>query len=675
MNILGISALFHDSAACLVRDGEIVAAAQEERFTRRKHDAAFPHQAIAYCRREAGSATLDCVAFYEKPLLKADRLFSSYLAVAPRGLSSFLEAMPLWLNEKLWIKPLLREALKFDGPIIFPQHHQAHAASAFFPSRFDEAAILTVDGVGEWTTTSVGRGHGNRVELLQETRFPHSLGLLYSAVTYYLGFRVNSGESKVMGLAPYGKPRFRDVILHELINLREDGSFRLNLRHFDFVATTTMTARSFEQLFEGPRREPETELTQRHMDIAHSIQVVLEEAMLRMARYAHELTGARNLCLAGGVALNCVANGRILREAAFDDIWIQPAAGDAGGAIGAAMLAWHHYFDEPRSSMGGHDAQKGSLLGPQHDGREFLRQHGIPHIELKEQELSERVATLLADGKVVGWVQDRMEFGPRSLGNRSILADPQAIATRETLNRKIKFRESFRPFAPAILVERVSDYVELDRPSPYMLLVAPVKANVSPGRDIPPATIAQRLRSVSSSIPAVTHVDGSARVQTVDARDNARLHRLLRDFESRTGCGVLVNTSFNVRGEPPVCTPIDAYRCFMRTELDYLVLGNCLLDKQGQRATTLGAVVKQTDLVSEKNKDLGTSGRALRLVFGSIISKLILTLIYFLMVTPLGLGRRAIGSNPFELAFRPPTRSYWRTPTRSDTIADYEKQF
>ncbi len=591
MNILGISAFYHDSAACLVRDGDIIAAAQEERFSRKKHDQAFPRQAIDYCLREADlseAAQLDLVAFYEKPFLKFDRLLSTYMACAPVGLRSFLKAMPVWMKEKIWLKATIREQLRYEGPMIFPEHHESHAASAFFPSPFENAAVLTIDGVGEWTTTSVGRGEGNRVELLADLQFPHSLGLLYSAFTYYLGFRVNSGEYKVMGLAPYGEPTFRDLILSELIDLKEDGSFRLNLRYFDFMVGLTMTNGAFDRLFGGPPRKPEAELTPRHMDIARSIQAVTDEVMLRLARHAHELTGASNLCLAGGVALNCVGNGRILREGPFEKIWIQPAAGDAGGALGAALLGWHHYYKQPRKVSGDRDAQRGSLLGPAYDGAEVLKRAAIPHEEMDEPELVARVAKLLDEGKVIGWFQGRMEFGPRALGNRSILGDARSPEMQETLNLKIKFRESFRPFAPSVLRERAGDCFELDEESPYMLLVAPIreslrldKPGVQAGGDL------HRLKATRSTLPAITHVDYSARIQTVAAEDNPRFHRLLSEFERQTGCPVLVNTSFNVRGEPPVCTPEDALRCFLRTEMDYLVLGNFLIDKTQQEPANM----------------------------------------------------------------------------------------
>jgi carbamoyltransferase len=587
VNILGISAFYHDSAACLVRDGVIVAAAQEERFTRTKHDARFPRHAIDYCLREAlqrEAGPLDLVAFYEKPFLKFDRLLSTYLAHAPFGLRSFLKAMPVWMKQKIWLKDTLRRELDFEGPIIFPEHHESHAASAFFPSPFENAAVLTIDGVGEWATTTVGRGRGNRLELLADLRFPHSLGLLYSAFTYYLGFRVNSGEYKVMGLAPYGEPIFYDLILSELIDLKDDGSFRLNLRYFDFMTGLTMTNRAFDRLFGGAPRKSEADLTQRHMDLARSIQAVTEEIMLRLARHAFALTGERNLCLAGGVALNCVGNGRILREGPFEKIWIQPAAGDAGGALGAALLGWHHYQGQPRRISGDGDAQGGSFLGPEYDPAEFLKRGSIPHQEMNEDELMPRVAELLEEGKVIGWIQGRMEFGPRALGNRSILGDARSPEMQETLNLKIKFRESFRPFAPSVLRERVSDYFELNEASPYMLLVAPVKESIrlTGQRKEAGGDFRVRLKTPRSSLPAVTHVDCSARVQTVEAQENPRFHRLLTEFERKTGCAVLVNTSFNVRGEPPVCTPEDAFRCFMRTGMDYLVLGNFLLEKARQ---------------------------------------------------------------------------------------------
>jgi carbamoyltransferase len=587
VNILGISAFYHDSAACLVRDGVIIAAAQEERFTRKKHDPGFPKNAIEYCLKQGGlsdSNALDLVAFYEKPFLKCDRLLSTYLACAPHGLRSFLKAVPVWMKQKLWIKDLIATELKFEGEIIFPEHHESHAASAFYPSPFEEAAILTIDGVGEWTTTSLGRGNGNRIELLADIHFPHSLGLLYSAFTYHLGFRVNSGEYKVMGLAPYGEPTHRDLILSELIDLKPDGSFRLNLKYFDYMAGLTMTNKAFDELIGWPPRKPEAEVTQRHMDLARSIQAVTEEVMLRMAKHAHSLTGFSNLCLAGGVALNCVGNGRILREGPFKRIWIQPAAGDAGGALGAALLGWHQFHQKPRTVAGHHDAQRGSFLGPEYDPREFLKREAVPCEELPEEALMARVAKLLEAGKVVGWCQGRMEFGPRALGNRSILGDARSTQMQETLNLKIKFRESFRPFAPSILRERVAECFELNEQSPYMLLVAPVKneIRINGAGKVEGEDFLTRLKRPRSTLPAITHVDYSARVQTVSVEENPRFYRLLTEFQKNTNCPVLVNTSFNVRGEPPVCTPEDAFRCFMRTEMDYLVLGDFLLDKTKQ---------------------------------------------------------------------------------------------
>src|SRR2546423_5427653 len=600
MNILGVSAFYHDSAACLVRDGEIVAAAQEERFSRKKHDAGFPRNAIDYCLREGGlgaSADLDLVAFYEKPFLKFERLLSTYLACAPQGLPSFLKAMPVWMKEKIWLKANLREELAYEGPIIFPEHHESHAASAFFPSPFESAAILTIDGVGEWTTTSVGRGEGNRIELLEEMRFPHSLGLLYSAFTYYLGFRVNSGEYKVMGLAPYGAPKFRDLILSELVDLKADGSFRLSLRYFDFMTGLTMTNRAFDKLFGAPPRRPEGELTQRHTDIARSLQAVTEEIMSRMARHVFALTEERHLCLAGGVALNCVGNGRILREGPFDNIWIQPAAGDAGGSLGAALSVWYQYLGNERRvadvCRGRADGMNGAYLGPEFtddEVEEFLLTSGARYRRVERAELAEDVARLLADEKVVGWFQGRMEFGPRALGARSILGDPRSPRMQSQMNLKIKFRESFRPFAPSVLRERVGDYFELNCDSPYMLLVAPVREELRRGMTVEEEKLfgIEKLNVPRSELPAVTHVDYSARVQTVRREDNPLYHDLLSAFERLTGCAVLVNTSFNVRGEPIVCTPAEAFACFMRTEMDCLAIGDFLLLKSEQGENAFG---------------------------------------------------------------------------------------
>lgn len=589
MRILGISAFYHDSAACLVEDGEIIAAAQEERFTRKKHDYGFPENAVEYCLAEGGVAgkDLDYVAFYEKPLVKFERILETYLSYAPGGIVSFLRAMPLWLKQKLWMKEFIRDQVGYEGTVIFPEHHQSHAASAFYPSPFEEAAFLTIDAVGEWTTSSYGVASGNGIEILAEMKFPHSLGMLYSAFTYYLGFRVNSGEYKVMGLAPYGEPKYRDLILSELVDLKDDGSFRLNMDYFNYCTGLTMTNARFERLLGGPRRIAETEISQRHMDVARSVQDVTEEIMLRMSRHLHAETGQKNLCLAGGVALNCVANGRILREGPFERIWIQPAAGDAGGAVGAALFTWYTYLGNERVPDGVHDYQKGSYLGPGYRDGEivgFLETREIPYVLLSDEEIVTQTAELIADEKVVGWFQGRMEFGPRALGNRSILGDARSPKMQETMNLHIKFRESFRPFAPSVLREEVSDYFELDRESPYMLLVGQVRRDKCRAMSEEERKLfgIEKLKVVRSGIPAVTHVDYSARIQTVDRRDNPLYYRLIERFAEKCQCPVVINTSFNVRGEPIVCTPEDAYLCFMRTDMDYLVMGNCLLEKGEQ---------------------------------------------------------------------------------------------
>lgn len=587
--VLGISAFYHDSAACVVRDGVIVAAAQEERFSRVKHDARYPEQAIAYCLRDAGidANGLDAVAFYEKPWIKFERLLETYLAFAPRGLRSFLKAMPVWLNQKLWIERRLRERLETEAPILFMGHHESHAASAFFPSPFPRAAILTSDGVGEWTTSAWGVGENARVDLIQEQRFPHSLGLLYTAFTYYCGFKVNSGEYKLMGLAPYGDPAYVDLILKELVDLRPDGSLRLNMDYFQYPYGLRMTTERFHRLFGGPPREPESELTRRQLDLARSIQEVTEEAMLRAARHVRKETGERCLCMAGGVALNAVANGRIHREGIFDDIWIQPASGDAGGALGAALLAHHHVFGASRAPEGATDTQRGSFLGPAYSTGsivEWLRSAGIPYHEFgSDEELLARTADLLAEGRVVGWFSGRMEFGPRALGARSILGDPRNPEMQSTLNRKIKFRESFRPFAPACLREDAAEYFDLDGDAPYMLVVVPVRADRRlPQRTTADDAIRDRLKEPRSSVPAVTHVDYTSRIQTVAADENPRFHALLRAFRDATGCSVLVNTSFNRRGEPIVNLPLEAYDCFMGTGMDALVLEDVLILKEEQ---------------------------------------------------------------------------------------------
>ena len=594
-SILGISAYFHDSAAALVTDGEVIAAAQEERFTRIKHDASFPARSVEYCLREAGIAPekIDYVAFYEKPLLKFDRLLDTFVASAPAGLRSFMMAMPLWIRQKLHLPREIRRALggKFTKRIIFPTHHESHAASAFFPSPFEEAAILTLDGVGEWDTASIGIGRGGKIEMLKTLRFPHSLGLLYSAFTYFCGFRVNSGEYKLMGLAPYGEPKYADVIRRELIDLKDDGSLRLDMRHFSFAGGLRMTSRSFEKLFGGPPRKPEDTITQREMDLAASIQNVTTEIVLRMARHAKALTGAPNLCLAGGVALNCVTNGELLRSGIFDDIWIPSAAGDAGGALGAAMFVSHQLLGMPRRTQAG-DSLKGALLGPSFTDdeiRSVLDARALPYRNVADEaELLTETATAIAEGSVVGWFQGRMEFGPRALGSRSILGDPRNAEMQARMNVRIKFRESFRPFAPSCLAEDAGKWFDLDRESPYMLLVAPVRTEHRSklGDDQQVAMcdpdLRKRVNIVRSTLPAVTHVDYSARVQTVTEERNGRYARLIREFKRRTGCGVLVNTSFNVRGEPIVCTPEDAVRCFLATDMDMLVLGNFILRKAGQ---------------------------------------------------------------------------------------------
>ena len=588
MNILGLSAYYHDSAACLVRDGEIVAAAQEERFTRKKHDSGFPKNAVAYCLKEAGisASELDHVVFYEKPLQKFDRILESFLSVAPRGLGMFLRAMPLWLGDRLWVADDIEKELDREVDVLYASHHDSHAASAFYPSPFDEAAILTADAVGEWATSSMGRGKGNAFDILREVRYPHSIGMLYSAFTYYTGFRVNSGEYKVMGLAPYGEPTYAQTILDELIDLKPDGSFRLNMKYFAYLTRDRMITPAFERLFGGPARSPDSPVTQRDMDLARSVQEVTEEVLLRMANALHADTGLPNLCMAGGVALNCVANGRILRETSFENLYVQPAAGDAGGALGVALYLWHRYCGNDRTpDPNVRDTMKGSLLGPSFSEAEiqaFLDAAGVRYERLERGELTQRVATLIAEQNVVGWFQGRMEYGPRALGCRSILGDPRNREMQKQLNLKIKFRESFRPFAPSVIKERAAEYFELDCESPYMLLVT----GVQPDRRIEPTAEQagleglDKLNAPRSDIPAVTHVDYSARIQTVSREDNPLYHELISEFHRQTGCAVLINTSFNVRGEPIVCTPDDAYRCFLRTQMDHLVLGPFLVDKR-----------------------------------------------------------------------------------------------
>ena len=591
--ILGVSAFYHDSAAALVVDGRIVAAAQEERFTRKKHDYNFPVNAIEFCLTEAGLTPqdLDYVGFYDKPFLKFERLLETYLAYAPAGFNSFLSALPLWFRQKLHLPRELSRGLGgvYKKRFIFTEHHESHAASAFFPCPFEEAAILTLDGVGEWATASFGVGRGNKIELTHELRFPHSLGLLYSAFTYFTGFKVNSGEYKLMGLAPYGEPRFTDVIYEKLLDLKEDGSFRMDMSYFNYCQGLTMTSRRFDELFGGPPRKPESPVTQREMDIAASIQQVTEDVMLRCARHVHAKTGMTRLCLAGGVALNCVGNGRILREGPFDQVWIQPAAGDAGGALGVATFIWHQLLDKPRQ-VAGADVQSGSLLGPRyrdHEIRSYLESVGAVYHEFGDYDsLCERVASLIADERVVGWFQDRMEFGPRALGSRSIIGDPRSRQMQSTMNLKIKFRESFRPFAPSVLRERVDEFFQMrpNEDSPYMLLVAPVQPSQRlrvNGTETSLSGI-EKLKVARSTLPAVTHVDHSVRVQTVDASRHDRYYKLLKAFERKTGCPVIINTSFNVRGEPIVCRPSEAYRCFLATNMDALVLERFVLLREEQ---------------------------------------------------------------------------------------------
>ena len=591
MNILGISAFYHDSAACLVQDGRLIAAAQEERFTRRKHDYRLPQHAIDYCLREAGitPADLDHVAFYDKPLLKFERLLETYLAYAPVGFRSFLQAMPLWLGQKLHLPREIDRGLKhqYKGRYVFTEHHESHAASAFFPSPFDEAAILTLDGVGEWATASYGTGRGNKIDVTHEMHFPHSLGLLYTAFTYYCGFRANSGEYKLMGLAPYGEPKYQDLILEKIVDLKPDGSLRMNMDYFNYCQGLTMTSRRFHDLFGGPPRDKESRLSQREMDIAASVQAVTEEAMLRAARHLHSETGMKNLCLAGGVALNCVGNGRILREGPFENVWIQPAAGDAGGALGAALFVWHQLLGKPRQANP-HDSQGGSLLGPAFAAAETRRMFDslgakYHHCET-EDDVVERVARAIEVQKVVGHMAGRMEFGPRALGARSIIGDARSVEMQSVMNLKIKFRESFRPFAPCVLREAVDEYFEMrpNEDSPYMLLVAPVREDKRKPLNGQPAAGLDKLKQIRSVVPAITHVDYSARVQTVDPQRHPRMHRIMTRFRERTGCPVIINTSFNVRGEPIVCTPEDAYRCFMGTNMDVLVVDDFVLYKDEQ---------------------------------------------------------------------------------------------
>ncbi|OHB36077.1 MAG: hypothetical protein A2Y08_02045 [Planctomycetes bacterium GWA2_40_7] len=590
MNILGISAFYHDSAACLVRDGEIIAAAQEERYTRKKHDFNFPINAVEYCLKEAGinAEELDYVGFYDKPFIKFERILYSYLAYAPIGIKSFFKSIPLWIKQKLFIRDVIKKELGYSGKILFPEHHESHAASAFYPSPFSEAAILTIDAVGEWATTSYGIGEENDISITSELKFPHSLGLLYSAFTYYTGFKVNSAEYKVMGLAPYGEPKYVDTILDKLIDLKEDGSFKLNMKYFNYCTGLTMTNSRFNKLFGGGPSKPESKVTQREMDLARSIQVVTEEIVFRMVNHVYKETGKKNLCLAGGVALNCVSNGRLLREGPFENLWIQPAAGDAGGALGVALLIWHKYLGNNRILDKARLSQKASCLGNYYTDEEiegFLTKEGIPFEKLETKEIPPRIAELIASENVIGWFEGRMEFGPRALGSRSIIGDPRSKEMQSIMNLKIKYRESFRPFAPTVLREHVSDYFDIDCESPYMLLVANIKdeKRIKMSGDEEKLFGLEKLKVARSDVPAITHVDYSARIQTVTKEDNPLFYSVIEEFYKKTGCPMVVNTSFNVRGEPIVCRPEEAYKCFMRTGMDYLIMGSYLLDKKEQK--------------------------------------------------------------------------------------------
>jgi carbamoyltransferase len=590
MNILGISAFYHDSAACFVRDGEIIAAAQEERFTRKKHDYNFPINAVEYCLKEAGinAEELDYVGFYDKPFIKFERILYSYLAYAPIGIKSFFKSIPLWIKQKLFIRDVIKKELGYNGQVLFPEHHESHAASAFYPSPFSEAAILTIDAVGEWATTSYGIGKENDISIMSELKFPHSLGLLYSAFTYYTGFKVNSAEYKVMGLAPYGEPKYVDTILDKLIDLKEDGSFKLNMKYFNYCTGLTMTNCRFNKLFGGRPCKPGSKVTQREMDLARSIQVVTEEIVFRMVNHVYKETGKKNLCLAGGVALNCVSNGRLLREGPFENLWIQPAAGDAGGALGVALLIWYKYLGNNRKLDEARVLQKASYLGNYYTDEEiegFLTKEGIPFEKLKTKEIPPRIAELIASENVIGWFEGRMEFGPRALGSRSIIGDPRSKEMQSVMNLKIKYRESFRPFAPTVLREHVSDYFDIDCESPYMLLVANIKdeKRIKMSGEEEKLFGLEKLKVVRSEVPAITHVDYTARIQTVTKEDNPLFYSVIEEFYKKTGCPMIVNTSFNVRGEPIVCRPEEAYKCFMRTGMDYLIMGSYLLDKKKQK--------------------------------------------------------------------------------------------
>ena len=666
MNILGISAFYHDSAACLVRNGEIISAAEEERFTRKKHDSSFPEQALNFCLSYANLKVkdIDYVAFYEKPFLKFERLIETYLTYAPSGVKSFLTSMPVWIKEKLFLKTLIRKKLNFEGKIVFVGHHESHAASSFYPSPFHRAAFLTIDGVGERMTTSFGIGRENNLTILKELDFPHSLGLLYSAFTYFTGFKVNSDEYKVMGLAPYGKPKYVNIILDELIDLKEDGSFKLNMKYFDYCTGFTMTNRLFEDFIGKKPRKPNTEITQEDMDLACSVQAVTEEIVFRMAKYVHKITGMDKLCLGGGVALNCVANSKLLKKGPFKDIWIQPAAGDAGGALGAALAILYKHLKNKREVGKLKDFQKGSYLGPEYNNEEiktYLDNNNILYKKLTKEKMLDSVSNLISQGKVVGWFQGRMEFGPRALGSRSILADARFPKMQSILNQKIKFRESFRPFAPSVLKEKASKYFDLKKESPYMLFVANVRKN--------------------SNIPAVTHIDGTARIQTVERKNNALYYDLISTFYKKTNCPVVINTSFNVRDEPIVCNFEDAYKCFMNTGMDCLVMGNYILLKKDQVKTK--TVVKKftlNNLVSivlnfEIIYPVCWLSVKLGFFFSRIITMIVLSVIFYFVLLPTGLIMKLFKKDVLELKITKNTGSYWQKKKSTNNQINYEKQF
>lgn len=742
MYILGISAFYHDSAAVLISDGEIVAAGQEEWFTRIKHDPSFPIQAIEYCLRHAhiGIDDVQFVSYYEKPFLKFERLLETYIQFAPRGITTFVEAMPLWLKQKIWLKDIIVKELKYEGQILFTSHHESHAASAFFPSPFEKAAILTIDGVGEWETASIGIGEKNNIHLISSLNFPHSLGLLYSAFTAYLGFKVNFDEYKIMGLAPYGEPKFTNLILQELIDLKRDGSFKLNMNYFDYCTGQRMINVEFAKLFKLPVRTPEAKLTQNHMDIASSIQKITEEIMLRMVHYVYKETKQKKLCLAGGVTLNCVANGKILREGPFEDIWIQPAAGDAGGALGAAYLIWHQYLSKKRKKKN-HDSMNGSLLGPKFSDEEiktFLDKEQIFYEKLTARNIPEKIADLLAQGAVIGWFQGRMEYGPRALGSRSILGDARSPYMQKKLNLKIKFRESFRPFAPAVLKEKVSEYFELDKESPYMLLVAQVKKKlrIKLTHAQKKKVGLEKLNIKRSVIPAVTHVDYSARIQTVDGRYNLLFYDLIKKFEKKYKCAVIINTSFNIQGEPIVCAPTDAYQCFMNTGMDYLLLGSFFLDKKrqiGERlqqkiemSKTSHEIIREMRKIKDDTQTLKKFGilmgsilvlyggvlllrgkswlqpilslgllfyfftiisprslmiihkvwMSLAIIIGWVMSRMILVVLYLIVFPVFHFLAKATNQRLLSLSVDKTVTSYWiERVVKSDAVIDYQRQY